>query len=214
VKRIPAFIASLALVVIVGFSWPATAQVRFDGTLEKDLHANRVKVGDTLTVRIKSEVTLKDGTTIPKNSKVQGHVTEVKKAKNGEPSTIALLFDKLILDKKEEKPLAVTLISVAPAPNRRGVDNLAAQSGMTGAGRVSAMAAESGRGAEQESSATLKSGVGANRGPGTDPALSPGLSTIENVSLRYKASGPDTILENKKEDVYVPRWTKMLFQVN
>jgi len=40
------------------------------------------------------------------------------------------------------------------------------------------------------------------------------MSAIEGVTLSYKASGPDTILENRKGDVFVQRWTKMLFQVN
>jgi len=214
VKRIPTFIVSVAFALLVGLCSPANAQVRFDGTLEKDLHAKRVKMGDTFTVRVKSEVKLKDGTTIPKNSKLQGHVTEVKKSQNGEPSILALLFDKLILGKNEEKPLAVTLISVAPAPERRGVDSMSAQSGMSGAGRIDAMKAESGRGVDDKSASNAMKGIGTNLGSDIDPALSPGLSTIDNVSLKYKAAGPDTILENKKDDVYIPRWTKMLFQVN
>lgn len=214
-KRIPTLLASIAFPLIAGFVVFASAQVRFDATLEKDLHANRVKVGDTFTARIKSEVVLQDGTKIPKNSKLQGHVTEVKKSEGKEPSRMGLLFDRLILDKKEEKPIAVTLISVAPPAERRGVDNLSAQSGMTGAGRISAMAAESGRAGNQDSAANVvKSGVGTNLGAGTDPTLSPGMSSIEGVTLSYKASGPDTILENRKNDVFVQRWTKMLFQVN
>jgi hypothetical protein len=60
----------------------------------------------------------------------------------------------------------------------------------------------------------MKNGVGTNLGSGADPALSPGMSAIEGVTLSYKASGPDTILENRKGDVFVQRWTKMLFQVN
>ena len=127
-RRVPALLLSIAFPLIAGFVVLASAQVRFDATLEKDLHANRVKVGDTFTARIKSEVVLQDGTKIPKNSKLQGHVTEVKKAEGKEPSRMGLLFDKLILDKKEEKPLAVTLISVAPPSARKGVDNLSAQS--------------------------------------------------------------------------------------
>ena len=214
-RRVPALLLSIAFPLIAGFVVLASAQVRFDATLEKDLHANRVKVGDTFTARIKSEVVLQDGTKIPKNSKLQGHVTEVKKAEGKEPSRMGLLFDKLILDKKEEKPLAVTLISVAPPSARKGVDNLSAQSGMTGAGRISAMAAETGRADNQESAANvMKNGVGTNLGSGDDPALSPGMSAIEGVTLSYKASGPDTILENRKGDVFVQRWTKMLFQVN
>jgi len=215
VKRIPTLLSLIVFPIVAGFVVLASAQVRFDATLEKDLHANRVKVGDMFTARIKSEVVLQDGTKIPKNSKLQGHVTEVKKAEGKEPSRMGLLFDKLILDKKEEKPIAVTLISVAPPAARKGVDNLSAQSGMTGVGRISAMAAESGRADNQESAANvMKNGVGTNLGTGSDPALSPGMSTIEGVTLSYKASGPDTILENRKDDVFVQRWTKMLFQVN
>lgn len=214
-KRIPALLASISFPLIAGSLIFASAQIRFDATLEKDLHAKRVKVGDTFTARIKSEVVLQDGTRIPKNSKLQGHVTEVMKSGGKDPSRMGLLFDRLILDKKEEKPIAVTLISVAPPAERRGVDNLSAQSGMTGVGRISAMAAESGRGSNQESAANVvKAGVGTNLGAGTDPALSPGMSSIEGVTLSYKASGPDTILENRKDDVFVQRWTKMLFQVN
>jgi hypothetical protein len=215
VKRIPTLLSLIVFPIVVGFFVLATAQVRFDATLEKDLHAKRVKVGDTFTARIKSEVVLQDGTRVPKNSKLQGHVTEVKKAEGKEPSMLGLLFDRLILDKKEEKPIAVTLISVAPPAAQKGVDNLSAQSGMTGVGRISAMAAETGRADNQESAANvMKNGVGTNLGSGSDPALSPGISSIEGVTLSYKASGPDTILENRKDDVFVQRWTKMLFQVN
>lgn len=214
-KRIPTLLSLIVFPIIAGFFFLAPAQVRFDATLEKDLHANRVKVGDTFTARIKSEVVLQDGTKIPKNSKLQGHITEVKKSEGKESSRMGLLFDKLILDKKEEKAIAVTLISVAPPEGRKGVDNLSAQSGMTGVGRISAMAAESGRASNQESAANvMKNGVGTNMGAGDDPALSPGMSSIEGVALSYKASGPDTILENRKDDVFVQRWTKMLFQVN
>jgi hypothetical protein len=214
-KRISTLLAAIFFPLIAGFFVFASAQVRFDATLEKDLHAKRVKVGDTFTARIKSEVVLQDGTKIPKNSKLQGHVTEVKKSENTEPSRIGLLFDKLILSKNEEKRIAVTLISVAPPAELRGVDSLSAQSGMSGAGRIDAMAAESGRSSGSEGGANvLNSGVGANRGADTDPALRPGISSVDGVTLSYRASGPDTILENKKDNVFIQRWSKVLLQVN
>jgi hypothetical protein len=193
-----------------------SAITRFDATLEKDIHAKRVKVGDNVSARVKTPFALKDGTKIPKNSKLVGHVTEVnQKADQSGPSTIGLLFDKVLLGKDEEKPVAITLISVAPPQEQRGVNELASQSGMSGAGRISSLSSSTGRGSTAESSENvLKSGLGANSGGVADPELRAGISGIENVSITYKSSGPDTLFQNSKESVYLQRWSRLLFQVN
>jgi hypothetical protein len=214
-RTILAFII-FALFTVAASASDQSTSAKFDATLEKDLHVKRVKVGDAVSARVKTAVQLTDGTKVPKGAKLLGHVTDVKqKADESGPSRMGLLFDKVVIGKDEEKPISVTLISLAPPTEVRGVNQLASQSGMSGAGRISSLSSSTGRGSSSESSENvLSSGVGSNSGNSPDPELRPGISGIDGVTIGYKASGPDTMLENRKESVFVQRWSRLLFQVN
>jgi len=73
--------------------------------LEKIVHPKKAKVGDEVVARMTDSTKLKDGTELPKGTKIVGKVTEVKmKADNEGPSKLGLLFDKAQLKDGKEIP--------------------------------------------------------------------------------------------------------------
>src|ERR1019366_7440730 len=57
--------------------------------LTKSLDSKKLKEGDPVTGRIAADLRMKDGTAIPRGSKVTGHVTEAKARSKGEIQAVA-----------------------------------------------------------------------------------------------------------------------------
>ena len=80
--------------------------------LNSTLDAARSKPGQPITGKIKQDVPLPDGSTIPKNSTIFGQVVSVSPASATAPSRLAIKFDRLTV-KGKQLPIAAHLRALA-----------------------------------------------------------------------------------------------------
>jgi hypothetical protein len=200
-------------------SAPAAAPA-FDNRIfaetDKLLHVSRVKVGDTVTAHLTAPAKLRNGTELPKGSKVVGTITEIKvKADKEGPSKLGLLFTKVVPKNGSEIPIQIALVTVAPHTQQNSVDSLTAGNPFSGADRLHA-----GNGAAELNNKTtegepLSRGLGA-RAPAAranvgENDLQPGKSYLPNIVLAsYSMDNPGTILESKSGSVYVDSGVRIL----
>ncbi len=86
--------------------------------LTKSLDSKKLKEGDVVTGRIAANLRMKDGTNIPRGSKVTGHVSEAKARSKGDPqSALGIVFDKISLPGGKELAIKGEIQAVAPNPN-------------------------------------------------------------------------------------------------
>ncbi len=181
--------------------------------LEKLVHPKRVKVGDAVVARMTDPTTLKDGTELPKGTKILGKVTEVKvKADKEGPSKLGVLFDKAQLKDGKEMLITMALVSVAPRWEPGGVDPVAADNGASSAGRITQMSQAAGRTDGSAGSNTLDKGLGI-RGTTSvsEDAMHPGVCYLENMTIAsYSMGEPGTILQSTKNTVYLDSGSRLL----
>ena len=94
-----------------------TVQVQLvTGELQDKLDSKSAKQGDTVVLKTKEDVKTPDGTSIPKGSKLVGHVTNVQTRGDGkENSQITLQFDRADVKDGQSLPIESVLESVAPS---------------------------------------------------------------------------------------------------
>jgi len=80
--------------------------------LNSTLDAGRSKPGQKITGRIKQDVPLPDGSSIPKHSAIVGRVVSASPASSGSPSRLAIKFDQLIV-KGRQIPITAHLRALA-----------------------------------------------------------------------------------------------------
>jgi hypothetical protein len=86
--------------------------------LTKSLDSKKLKEGDAVTGKIAADLRLKDGTQIPRGSKVTGHVTEAKARSRGDAqSALGIVFDKISLPSGKDIAIKGEIQAVAPNPN-------------------------------------------------------------------------------------------------
>jgi hypothetical protein len=183
--------------------------------LEKIVHPKKVKVGDEVLAHMTEPTKLKDGTELPKGTKVIGKVTEVKmKADKEGPSKLGLLFDKAQLKDGKEIPVTMALVSVAPRWEQGSVDPVAGENTGSSAGRVSQMSQQQGRAEGSAGSDTLNKGLGI-RGSGaasaSADAMRPGVCYIADMTIAsYSMGEPGTIVQSTKTTVYLDSGSRLL----
>ena len=181
--------------------------------LEKIVHPKKVKVGDQVIARMTEPTTLKDGTELPKGTKIQGKVTEVKmKADKEGPSKLGLLFDKAQLKDGKEVPLTMALVSVAPRWEQGGVDTVAGENTGSSAGRVGQMSQQQGRAEGSAGNDTLNKGLGIRGSSSASAdAMRPGISYIPDMTIAsYSMGDPGTIVQSTKTTVYLDSGSRLL----
>lgn len=189
---------------------------RIFADFDKLIHVKRAKVGDPVTAHVDVPTKLRDGTELPKGSKLVGAITELKvKADKEGPSKLGLLFTGVIPKNGKEMPVHMALVTVAPHAQLNDVDLLAAGNPFSGGNRMQA-----GSGANTLNTATnegeaLSRGLGA-RAPASKTNVSegemqPGKSYLPDVKMvSYSMSSPGTILESKAGSVYIDSGSRLL----
>jgi len=81
------------LLAVFTFAAVGYAQSAVYAALNTSLDSSSTKVGDTVSAKLRSSVKLPDGTKLPQDTVLTGHVTAVK-AEN--PDSIAFVFDKAV----------------------------------------------------------------------------------------------------------------------
>jgi hypothetical protein len=197
--------------------------------LSKSLDAKKLKANDKFDARTVMDLLSHGQIVIPRNTKILGHVTEVKAhSKQSPDSSVGIIFERVVMKDGRELELQAAVQAIArplqAAPAFPGEDPMAA----TAAGIPSA--SQSQRGSITGSAATgtpfpnpsgYPPGGGAGLPP--DPAAATG-STVSPLgptskgvvgmkSLSLDASGPASVVSSKTENVHLDRGTQLILRV-
>jgi hypothetical protein len=169
--------------------------------LTKSLDSKKLKEGDPVMGRIMADLRVKDGTEIPRGSKVTGHVTEAKARSKGDAqSALGIVFDKISLPGGKDLTIKGEIQAVAAAPNPGNAD--------TGLGSIgpSMMAGNRGGGTTAPPTAGVPSSLGSGQ-----LLLNPqskGVVGIHNLEL-----GDNSVLVSNGKDVRLDGGMQMMVQV-
>jgi hypothetical protein len=105
----------------------ATKQIQMSGgiaRLDKPVDTGKVRAGDVVTAKLVESIRLADGTTLPKDAILGGHVVEVEPSLNGGDSTLVLLFDQVTVKGKPSLAVKVTIqrVIAPPVPGPKKID--------------------------------------------------------------------------------------------
>jgi len=94
----------------------AVSHILIPAPLASSLDSKKLKAGDEVVLKTAANIALTDGTTIPRGTKVVGHVTEAKARSKGDAqSSLALTFDRLNFP--DGKTLAISGLIRAVGPD-------------------------------------------------------------------------------------------------
>jgi hypothetical protein len=160
------------------------------GELVDKLDTKTAKAGDTVVLKTKSAVTTVDGTSIPKGSKLIGHVMGVKPSgPDNANSQVALQFDRAEVNGGQSVAIHSEIQSIAPS------DNEASSTGPSSMGSMPSAAPESGAAGSNSPSRSNPSASGtpdsqtSGSGPAAaNPNMSPAAGTVVartgNIAIR------------------------------
>jgi hypothetical protein len=191
--------------------------------LTKSVDAKKAKVGDEVVAKTTDDfMSDKNEVLAPRGSQVVGHVAEVTPHQGNSPSTLGIVFDKLVLKSATELPLKASIQAVgAPESNTNFND---AMSGQPGSGGMPSMSTP-GRGAYGGNAPSPGGATNANpaaatipdttSGPAGNGRLSPnaeGIGGISGLSLSPGAA-QDSLLTSPKHNVKLDSGTQMILRV-
>jgi hypothetical protein len=84
--------------------------------LSKGIDSKKAKEGDQVQAKVVQDVLANGKIVVPRNSKLLGHVTQVKAGGKGEASSLGIAFDKAVLKNGQEVPVHAVIQALAPAP--------------------------------------------------------------------------------------------------
>ncbi|MGB6688811.1 MAG: hypothetical protein WBE76_13325 [Terracidiphilus sp.] len=86
-----------------------------------NLNTKSAKVGDAIAAKTTKAAKLKDGTDVPKGSKIDGKVIAVQSAKDGNgTSSLAIKFDQAEVKGSAPVPIQGLIVSIAPSADAGG----------------------------------------------------------------------------------------------
>ncbi len=170
--------------------------------LTKSLDSKKLKEGDAVTARIAADLRMKDGTDIPRGSKVTGHVTEAKSRSKGDSqSALGIIFDKISLPDGKEMAIKGEIQAVAPNPNSGTADS-------GGVNYPGMMPGHEGSGAGTTAPAAPSAPASQQSGRPLLNAQSKGVIGMHNLEL-----GENSVLVSSGKNVSLDNGTQMMLQV-
>jgi hypothetical protein len=171
--------------------------------LTKSLDSKKLKEGDPVTGRIAADLRLKDGTSIPRGSKVTGHVTESKARSKGDAqSALGIVFDKISLPGGKDLAIKGEIQAIAPNPNSSTPE---ASSGSVGPGM---MAGHEGASAGTTPPTMSSAPASPQEGRQILTGQSKGVIGFHNLEL-----GENSVLISTGKNVSLDSGTQMMIQV-
>jgi len=168
------------------------SQGLFTVQLVKALDSKKLKEGDPVEAKLTESITLPSGATVPRGTKLIGHVTAAKaRSKNDSESTLGIVFDKIVRPGVEATPIKGVIQAVAPNPN----PELTTGSGVGYTDLKQAAAASAAPDGHQGSTQHLND-------------QSVGVLGIKNMQL-----GPEGALTSSGKEVKLDSGTQMLINV-
>ena len=92
--------------------------------LQHTIDAKTARQGDTVTAKLRESVHTSDGTKLPRNTQLIGHIDEVQPSENKGLSKIVLTFDQARLANGRQIAIKATIIGIYPA-GTEGLPSLA-----------------------------------------------------------------------------------------
>jgi hypothetical protein len=189
--------------------------------LSKSLDARKAKTGDTIECKLPADVLAHGKILIPRDTKIIGHVTDVKAhSKESPASKIAIAFDRMVMKKAGEMPIQVSVQAVG-----RPLQLVDSPAHMNEGSGVPAGAASTAGGTGTTSPSRTQERVAAiptNAGgldsdtppPTTMAPLGPtskGVVGIKGLSL--DASGKSAVISSEKDNVHLDSGAQMILLV-
>jgi|SRR5271155_2032012 hypothetical protein len=206
------------------------AAVRFSpGTpirveLAKSVDAKRAKVGDEVIARTMDDfLSVKNEVLGPRGSQIVGHVAEVSPHQGNSPSTLGIVFDKMVLKSGTEVPLKASIQAIGPPESNPTFTD--AMGGQPGSGGMPSMSTP-GRGAfggTAPNPGGPSTSANPTAGPAPDPTsgsastgrLTPNAEGVVGISGLSLSTGAaqDSLLTSPKHNVKLDGGTQMILRV-
>lgn len=191
---------------------PASTSVTAE--MDKLVHVKRAKVGDVVTAHLTAPATLRDGTELPKGSKLTGKITDLKvKADKEGPSKLGLLFTSVASKNGTEIAIQAAVVSVAPHYNPGEADPLTAGNPYSTGVRMAGGTGTNTLNSTTNEGEALSRGLGARAPTGAvgEGQMKPGVSYLPDVTMAsYSTASPGTILVSTVGSVYVDAGSRLL----
>ena len=177
--------------------------------LSKPIDSREAKAGDKIVAKTAAPVRLSNGTLIPSETNILGHLTEATAPSKGNvQSSLGMVFDRIQITRKEELKIAGTLQAIAP-PLDAGID-----SGAFGPGSIPVYNGSSGRGPIAGTVPAPEAGTYNGTVPsakGATPVLSTkssGVAGFQNLQM-----GADSLLTSTEKEIRLESGTQMVLKV-
>jgi hypothetical protein len=238
-KRV--LLMGLAMAVLVGFSLAQTTPPTSDaapvtqnslglpaGTivaveLAKSLDARKVKVGDLIESKVPADVLLHGKIVVPRDTKVVGHVTDVKaNSKESPGAKVGIAFDRMVMKKGGEIPLQLVVqavgrpLQLVDYPDQMNQGSGAPAGSASTAGGAGAATSNPSRAQERVAAIPINgAGLDSDTAPPTTMAplgpTSKGVVGIKGLTLEN--SGPASVISAEKDNVHLDTGAQMILRV-
>jgi len=193
--------------------------------LSKSVDSKKAKVGDKIEAKIPVDLLSHGKIVIPKNTKIIGHVTEVKAhSKESPDSMVGIAFDRISMKGGQEVPIQVAVQAIArPLQSAALSSSTASDSGGTGgmpSGGTPTYGAGGGMGGARPPERVASYPTGTPSGTdasspdgGTVAPLGPtsqGVVSMKGLSL--KASGPASVISSETDNVHLDSGTQLMLR--
>jgi hypothetical protein len=169
-----------------------------EATLVKPVDAKKSKVGDEVTAKVTRDLAVGDKVVIPKNSKLVGHLTDVKaKSKDQPQSAVTISFEHAVLKEGGDIPITAVIQALAKPPDDRGGDMGDLMRGTSANQTVGGMASQ------------------VNAAGGTVGGSATVLTLKSQGVLGYSGIGlQDSTIYSASQNVHLDGGTEMILQVS
>jgi hypothetical protein len=82
-------------------------------SLDHTLDAKKAKQGEVITAKLQKDVNIPEEQALPKDTVLEGHVSQVQASEHKSDSTVVVTFDKAKLKSGKELPIKATVLSIA-----------------------------------------------------------------------------------------------------
>ncbi len=205
-----------------------TNGTRIGAVLTKSIDAKKAKPGDEVEAKTLSDVSARGSVAIPKNSKLMGHVTEVKPYAKGEAtSALKIQFDHAVLKNGTQVPVHAVIQAIAAPQNEAvagagGSDDVSAAGGTASggysgggmAGRGAMGAPPAAAGARPESDAGSSGGLVRNT-TGALTSATTGVIGLHGIDLDAQSSSAaqGSVLTSREKNVKLDSGTRLVLRV-
>jgi hypothetical protein len=190
--------------------------------LSKSVDAKKAKVGDKIEAKVPVDLLSHGKIVIPKNTKIIGHVTEVKAhSKESPDSMVGIAFDRISMKDGREVPIQVAVQAIArPLQSAALSSSTASDTGGMPSGGTPTYGAGGGMGGARppERVASYPGGTST----GTDPSVPQGGTTaplgptsqgvVGMKGLSLKASGQASVISSETDNVHLDSGTQLMLR--